>query len=211
MPKVTLKSIYFNSKKLNISFPYAVTMRKEYLISFLTDLTNSQKAFNSVLRLLPTHDIKKLLNNPLTELYVEPYISLFEIEHWADQNNLVEVEKIIRSGLEHVENQLFWNKEDLESLSKIDYTREYENDEVDIVDLKYRLSITQVAQDLGLTRIGPMWFSVYKEERTPSMKLYESSNSFYCFAMAKGGDVVDLVMARQNINFNLAVKYLQQY
>lgn len=46
------------------------------------------------------------------------------------------------------------------------------------------------------------------EERTPSCKVYIKSNDFWCFGCNKGGDTIDLIMARDQVNFVTAVKQL---
>lgn len=46
------------------------------------------------------------------------------------------------------------------------------------------------------------------EERTPSCKIYVKSNDFWCFGCNKGGDTIDLVMARDEVDFVTAVRQL---
>lgn len=46
------------------------------------------------------------------------------------------------------------------------------------------------------------------EENTPSCKIYTDRNGFWCYGCNKGGDVIDFLMARDEIDFKTAVKQL---
>lgn len=46
------------------------------------------------------------------------------------------------------------------------------------------------------------------EERTPSCNIYVERNGFWCFGCNKGGDVIDFMMARDDVDFTTAVKQL---
>lgn len=48
------------------------------------------------------------------------------------------------------------------------------------------------------------------EERTPSCKIYVNSNDFWCFGCNRGGDTIDLVMARDEVDFVTAVRQLTE-
>ena len=48
------------------------------------------------------------------------------------------------------------------------------------------------------------------QERTPSMHYYKNDNRVHCFASGEGGSVIDVVMLKHNLDFNGAVKYLQE-
>lgn len=50
----------------------------------------------------------------------------------------------------------------------------------------------------------------FHDDKTPSMKIYEATNSFYCFGCGSGGDVIDFVAKIENINFKEAVRLLTQ-
>ena len=54
-------------------------------------------------------------------------------------------------------------------------------------------------------------FSFYKEEFSPSMHVYEKTNTYYCFATRHGGDVIQLIMDYFNIPFIEAVKCINNY
>ncbi len=45
-------------------------------------------------------------------------------------------------------------------------------------------------------------------EKTGSMKLYREANKFHCFGCNKSGDVIDIVMKLQSLDFIPAVKFL---
>lgn len=46
------------------------------------------------------------------------------------------------------------------------------------------------------------------EENTPSCKIYVKSNDFWCFGCNRGGDTIDFVMARDEVDFVTAVRQL---
>lgn len=48
----------------------------------------------------------------------------------------------------------------------------------------------------------------FHNEKTASFTVYLETNSFWCFGCARGGDVIDFVMMRDNIEFIPAVKLL---
>lgn len=49
---------------------------------------------------------------------------------------------------------------------------------------------------------------IFHKEKTASMKIYSESNSFYCFGCQKSGDVFDIVMQLNGVNFNDAFAML---
>lgn len=48
----------------------------------------------------------------------------------------------------------------------------------------------------------------FHNERTASLKIYKESNRFHCYGCALGGDVVDFVMKKYDLDFIEAVKML---
>ena len=47
---------------------------------------------------------------------------------------------------------------------------------------------------------------VFHDDKTPSMKVYENTNSFFCFGCGVGGDSIDFVMKYYNVGFVDAVQ-----
>lgn len=78
-----------------------------------------------------------------------------------------------------------------------------------IEEIKRRINIVDLAVQLGLepTRNDQI-FSIYKQEKNRSFKLYPKTNSFYCFATGHGGDVIDFYKDYYGIEFKQAVKEL---
>jgi replicative DNA helicase len=55
--------------------------------------------------------------------------------------------------------------------------------------IKQQGSITQLVKMLGYSVTQKKINSIYKEEKTASLTIYEATNSYYCFATGKGGDL----------------------
>lgn len=52
---------------------------------------------------------------------------------------------------------------------------------------------------------------IWHDEKTPSMKYYDKTNSVYCFSCNKRGDVMDVVQQINNTNLPGAIGILQKY
>lgn len=78
-----------------------------------------------------------------------------------------------------------------------------------IEEIKMKINIVDLAFEMGLqpTKQGFI-YSIYKEEKTRSMKLYPETNSFYCYATGHGGDVIDFYRDYHRIEVKDAVKEL---
>ena len=48
-------------------------------------------------------------------------------------------------------------------------------------------------------------------DRNPSMKIYENTDTFYCFKCGKGGDIIDLVSIVRSVKAASAIKFLSSY
>lgn len=80
-----------------------------------------------------------------------------------------------------------------------------------INEIKSSLNILELARKLGLrVTNGNFVHSIYKSERTPSLKLYPETNSFYCFATNKGGDLIKFWADARKISNGEAIKELSQ-
>lgn len=72
---------------------------------------------------------------------------------------------------------------------------------IDIESLKSSISIIELSKKLGLTPNHQNYISsIYKEEKTPSMKLYPETNTYYCFSTGQGGNVFTLYAITQNLD-----------
>lgn len=57
--------------------------------------------------------------------------------------------------------------------------------------IKNNLSIKTLLSKMGIyPNKSGFIFSIYKQEKTPSLRIYEDNNSFYCFSTSQGGDVL---------------------
>ena len=78
-----------------------------------------------------------------------------------------------------------------------------------IDEIKNRIKIKHLVSELGIEIYKNNFiYSIYKTERTPSLKIYPETNSFYCFATGKGGDVINFYADYKRIELKEAVKEL---
>jgi DNA primase len=52
---------------------------------------------------------------------------------------------------------------------------------------------------------------VWHNEKTPSMKYYDKTNTVYCFSCNKSGDVIDVVQQINKVDFKGAIDILKKY
>src|SRR3990167_3925783 len=78
-----------------------------------------------------------------------------------------------------------------------------------ILEIKNRVTIFDLCRNAGLEVRGSFILSIYKEEKTPSLKIYGKGESYYCFATNQGGDVIDFYEALYNVDVTTAVKELK--
>lgn len=78
-------------------------------------------------------------------------------------------------------------------------------------DVKSRVCIMDLIAALGIpvTR-GLFISSIYKKEKSPSLKLYPKNNSYYDFATGKGGDIFTFYMDYYSVSFPQAVNGIRQ-
>lgn len=78
-----------------------------------------------------------------------------------------------------------------------------------IEEIKKNLSIVDLAKSFGLMpNINDFIYSIYKKENNPSLKLYPETNSFYCFATGRGGDVINFYAEFKKIDNKEAIMLL---
>jgi len=78
-------------------------------------------------------------------------------------------------------------------------------------DLKRSISIIDLVRSLNYTITNNKINSIYNTlEKTPSLVLYELTNTYYCFSTGKGGDIFNFYMDSQSVDFTTALKELQR-
>ncbi len=78
-----------------------------------------------------------------------------------------------------------------------------------IDEIKKRINIIDLVTEFGLQPTKKDFiFSIYKEEQNRSLKLYPETNSYYCFATGRGGDVINFYANYYKIDINDAIKEL---
>lgn len=75
--------------------------------------------------------------------------------------------------------------------------------------IKNNVSIIDLVNHIGLNiNKSDFIFSIYKEDKTPSLKLYPKTNSFFCYATNQGGDVLKFYCDYYKVDIKEAVKEL---
>ena len=59
----------------------------------------------------------------------------------------------------------------------------------------------------GRNRVG---LCPFHSEKSPSMVVYNDTQSFFCFGCGAGGDVISFVMRIENLSYVEAVRFLAQ-
>lgn len=78
-----------------------------------------------------------------------------------------------------------------------------------IEEIKNRINIVDLAIQLGLQPTHKNFiYSIYKKEKNRSLKLYPETNSFYCFATGRGGDVINFFADYKKIENSEAIMQL---
>ena len=77
--------------------------------------------------------------------------------------------------------------------------------------IKIRINIIELTSKLGF-KVNSSNFihSIYKQEKTPSLKLYPKTNTFFCFATNQGGDIVKFYQDFYNVTTKEAIKELAE-
>ena len=78
-----------------------------------------------------------------------------------------------------------------------------------INEIKSCIKILDLVQEFGLSITRNNFIkSIYKDERTPSLKIYDSTNTYKDYSTGKQGDVIDFYKDFSNISFRDALKEL---
>lgn len=90
-----------------------------------------------------------------------------------------------------------------------------DSNQYDLDYIRNCFSIEQIATEYGvdLENIGTGLVALcpfHSDYRTKSFRIYEDTDSFYCFGCQRGGSIFDFVMAAENVSFAEAVEILAQ-
>jgi len=77
-----------------------------------------------------------------------------------------------------------------------------------IQQIKERYNIQSLVSHLGLSEKNGFLHSIYKEDKTPSMKIFPKTNSFYDYSSSVGGDIVKFYQDYCRCDVKTAIKEL---
>jgi hypothetical protein len=100
------------------------------------------------------------------------------------------------------------HREHIKKFEKIvgNFGKQFQKKDFDIQNYKH-IPISEVMDFNGYGFANCIWH----DEKTPSMKYYEKTNSVYCFSCNKNGDVIDVVQQLNKVDFKGAIEILQKY
>lgn len=78
----------------------------------------------------------------------------------------------------------------------------------DLDVIKQRIPIEDLAESLGIKVINHVAKCPFHSDDNPSLHFSPGKNLFHCFGCSVGGDVFDLLMRKENIDFSTAVRKL---
>ncbi|MCF8354498.1 MAG: hypothetical protein K9H48_08595, partial [Melioribacteraceae bacterium] len=80
-----------------------------------------------------------------------------------------------------------------------------------IDEIKNRISIEQLLSYLGIRPNRSNFIhSIYKQEKTASLKIYPATNTYFCFATDTGGDVIKFYADYHKIEVKQSIKELAE-
>lgn len=78
-------------------------------------------------------------------------------------------------------------------------------------EIKSRINILDLVYEFGLRVYRKNYIkSIYKDERTPSLKIYADTNTYKCYSTGIQGDVIKFYMDYHRIDFKEALKELAE-
>lgn len=78
-----------------------------------------------------------------------------------------------------------------------------------IEEIKSKVGIMDLLSRLGIeVNKSGFIYSIYKTEKTPSLKIYPKSNSYYCFAANRGSDIIQFYEDYYNVDTSTAIREL---
>jgi DNA primase len=79
-----------------------------------------------------------------------------------------------------------------------------------IENIRQNFSIIKFVESIGQTPDNKGFIkTIYKPENTRSLQTFSKTNSYYCYATAKGGDVIQFYMDYYKIGFNQALEEMK--
>ena len=185
---------------------YFEKLEKEWSNSLLKDKENEYKIFD--------FEVLEVLRHKKEEL--EKEFILFkktcEWEHYRSINRFknIEMSTFYANLLENVDiNDFLEYRKICHSIKICEMNLGMrKRRDLDIEGVK-RISIIKLFENNGIKVKRGLCKCPFHPDNTPSCKLYEETQSFYCFGCGEGGSTIDFVMKYLNMEFVDAVKHLQ--
>jgi DNA primase len=85
---------------------------------------------------------------------------------------------------------------------------------MNIETLKQTVNILDVVESYApLKKSGGQYLALenpLRDEKTPSLRIYEDTQSWYDFGSGEGGDIIDFIKAAEDIDTKMAINFLQE-
>jgi hypothetical protein len=119
-------------------------------------------------------------------------------------------QKLLEEKLKKNMNMVYWYEACIERVKKegVDISKKLKrvHKQEDRSEIE-RAKMYPISQVIKANRAG-FALCPFHGERTPSLKLYEETNTFHCFGCSESGDVVKLYMQVNGVDFPSAIKNL---
>lgn len=76
------------------------------------------------------------------------------------------------------------------------------------IKTRFRLRDEIASRGIEINRTGFCRCPIHANDDTPSMKIYDSQNAWYCYACQKGGDIIDFVQLVDHLSFRDACRQI---
>lgn len=154
-------------------------------------------------------DLNITLQKPYDLMTDEEFDAVMDYERWVKEAKYSTKQYIsLGEAFETFKEDLYELAMDTNNMELLYQFKKWRSGDYLNKDKAKDYPIDQLASSHGLPIRLDKVKCPFHEDKTASLKLYKTTNTFYCFGCNKGGDVIDFLMGLQKISFIQAVKQL---